>query len=528
MNTIAVYCRVSSEDQAERGTIENQVEFATKYSDLHQLNLYKIYKEDGISGTVPLHERPQGLQLIEDATSKKFDTLLIYKLDRLGRSARITLNSIYQLEQLGVQIKSMTEPFDTSNPSGRFMLTMLAGVADLERETILERMWHGANRAARDGKWLGGIVPYGYIVDEGYLKVNDEPMGELNMSEKAIVELIFDLIGNKRYSTMKAADYLNSLKIPTHYQKDDRKLLQGKRKTNTAGVWLPNHVGRMVKSSVYKGVHFYGKRSKKQREIIERKVPAIVDKDIWNRCQQALKNNQILSMRNAKRTYLLRGLIRCEICGNTFHGNFNGKHEYYTCTGRIRYKGPNYDRCRAKNVRSDFLNTIIWDDIVNFINNPEDVLNSLDTSNDSLDVINNLENEKTIIKTRVESMETEKESILNLFRKNIITSLDVEKQFENINEDRLQLQERLLDLEKEILNVSSKSKNTDKIKDILSNMKDKLENNEITFEIKRDIIETLVNTIKVNTIFGENEKAKIAIKIDYKFNGTVGHMDTDS
>ena len=149
---VAIYTRVSTEDQANRNTIENQVTFAEKYCDLHELDIFKIYKEKGISGTIPLNERVQGKKLIEDAKNKDFDTLLVYKLDRLGRSARVTLNSIYELEGYGLKIKSMTEPFDTSNPSARFMITMLAGVADLERETILERMWHGANRAAREGR----------------------------------------------------------------------------------------------------------------------------------------------------------------------------------------------------------------------------------------------------------------------------------------------------------------------------------------------------------------------------------------
>lgn len=141
----------------------------------------------------PLNERDKGRKLIEDTKNKEFDTLLVYKLDRLGRSARITLNSIYELESYGLKIKSMTEPFDTSNPSGRFMITMLAGVADLERETILEKMWHGANRAAREGRWLGGIVPYGYYVnDDKYLEINDNIIHEINMSEVDVIRLILN------------------------------------------------------------------------------------------------------------------------------------------------------------------------------------------------------------------------------------------------------------------------------------------------------------------------------------------------
>jgi len=166
---------ISSEDQQERGTIENQLEFARKYCDLHQYEIVQWYKDDGATGTIPLEARDAGNRVLEDAKSKRYDVLLIYKLDRLGRSARIILNAVYELEQYGVKIKSMTEPFNTGDPSGRFLLTILAGVADLERETILERLWHGANRAARNGKWLGGIVPYGYKVnDDKELEVNNE------------------------------------------------------------------------------------------------------------------------------------------------------------------------------------------------------------------------------------------------------------------------------------------------------------------------------------------------------------------
>jgi len=86
-------------------------------------------------------------------------------------------NAIYDLEKYGVKLKSMTEPFDTGDASGRFLLTILAGVADLERSNILERMWLGANRSAREGIWLGGIVPYGYFKnDEKYLEINDHIM----------------------------------------------------------------------------------------------------------------------------------------------------------------------------------------------------------------------------------------------------------------------------------------------------------------------------------------------------------------
>lgn len=70
----ALYPRVSSEDQQERGTIQNQIEFGTKYCDLHQIDIYDWYKDDGVSGTIPLEERSEGLRLLQDAKKGLFDT----------------------------------------------------------------------------------------------------------------------------------------------------------------------------------------------------------------------------------------------------------------------------------------------------------------------------------------------------------------------------------------------------------------------------------------------------------------------
>ena len=83
---VALYLRVSSEEQRDRETIEIQREFLDQYRNLYELEVAEIYKDDGISGTRPLHERAEGRQLLDDAKAGKFDTLLVYGLDRLRRS----------------------------------------------------------------------------------------------------------------------------------------------------------------------------------------------------------------------------------------------------------------------------------------------------------------------------------------------------------------------------------------------------------------------------------------------------------
>jgi len=85
--------------------------------------------DDGVTGVLPLDRRPVGIQLVTDAKAGLIELILIYRLDRLGRNARIIINAIDELEQCGVKVRSMTEPFDSATPTGRLLLTTLAGVA---------------------------------------------------------------------------------------------------------------------------------------------------------------------------------------------------------------------------------------------------------------------------------------------------------------------------------------------------------------------------------------------------------------
>jgi site-specific DNA recombinase len=158
---IALYLRVSSEEQRDRETIEIQREFLGQYCELYALDVAKVYADDGVSGTVPLHERPEGARLLQDAGEGKFDTVLLYKLDRLGRSLLVIVDAHDRLETSGVSLRSATEPIDTSSLSGRLIFQMLASFAEYERGTIRERTQAGLHRALRKGMFSGRL-PYGY------------------------------------------------------------------------------------------------------------------------------------------------------------------------------------------------------------------------------------------------------------------------------------------------------------------------------------------------------------------------------
>lgn len=530
----AIYARVSSDDQAERGTIENQLEFARKYCDLHRIGTALWYKDDGVTGTVPLESRPAGSQLLADAKAGLIEVLLVYKLDRLGRSARVVLNSVYELEQYGVKVKSMTEPFDTGDASGRFTLTILAGVADLERSNVLERMWHGANRAARDGRWLGGIVPFGYLVnDAGYLEVNEDNLPGLDLSEAGVIRMIYALLAEQKFSTIKVADYLNALGIPPSYIKDGRQVTKGKRKENTSGQWLPGRVRNMIVNTTYMGIHEYGKRSAKKRETIKREVPAIVSPEMWTRAQAVLKDNLIEATRNAKRHYLLRGLIKCGCCGLTYTGTaYSGPggapKAYYVCNGKMSYRGPLQGKCTSKNLPAEWIEDMVWSDCVNFIDNPGEALCQFSQGmSDQKTVKFSLLSEKTLIEKALHEKGVEKQSILDLYRRKLITNADVEQQLDKITREGNALAERLKDLSSKMAEEINLVEQFDSAESLLFGLKEKIAG-EPQFETRREVVKTLVKEVLVTTKAGPDGRPSAELQIRYVFSNDTPRTDTGS
>jgi len=313
---VASYLRVSSEEQRERETIEIQDKFLDEYCRLYGLEMAEVYADDGVSGTVPLHERPAGRRLLEDAKAGKFDAVLVYKLDRLGRKLLVIVDAHDRLAEAGVSLRSAREPIDTSNPSGRLIFQMLASFAEYDRDNIAERTRAGLHRAFRAGKYMGR-VPYGYKTDEdSRLQVVPE--------EAEVVRAIFRNVADG--STLYAeAKRLNDLGVAgAGHRYGSREGVPGWRWTNTT-------ISGIVRQRAYSGTH----EVRIGGDAIEREVPAIVSPELQERARAALRENKRRPNREGNRRYLLGGLVRCETCGYGCSGHATwgkGKrYSYYSC-----------------------------------------------------------------------------------------------------------------------------------------------------------------------------------------------------
>lgn len=145
----AIYCRVSTQDQ----TTTNQEIELKKYCERENLEIYEVYKDEGVSGSKTT--RPELDRMLQDMRAKKFDVIICWKFDRLGRSTQHLLQVLEELKNKNVRLIATSQNIDTFTPLGKFFFTILAGFAEMEREIITERIKLGLDRKEKEG-WKKG------------------------------------------------------------------------------------------------------------------------------------------------------------------------------------------------------------------------------------------------------------------------------------------------------------------------------------------------------------------------------------
>ncbi len=460
-----------------------------------------MYSDDGVSGTVPLHQRPEGGQILMDAQRGKFDQLLIYKLDRLGRETRLILNGVAELEKAGVRVRSMTEEFDTGTSTGRLMLTLLSGFASHERDVTRERSVAGTNRVAEAGVWLGGIVPYGYRKIGGKrdakIVICKDTLPGLAMSEDDVIREVFRLAAVDHKSCCVIAERLRALDIPCAYVRDDRLLLRGKRKERTAGVRRPGRIRWLITNKTHMGIHEFGKRSAKQRAVISRPVPAIVAEEHWKQAQQTLRDNFLFSARSAKRQYLLRGLTYVGTASNRrkaeeqFYYRCNGSHSpsIYVARGR----------CKSKSVRGDHLEEQVWSDVESFLRNPEPVLKQLQARLESESQDSGQTRKKL---TRLEGLlaqkATERSRFVGASGRGRLTDAELDSQLEEIGKEETALEAQIAEMKSKMAGADSIGATICSAQTFLAELRKRLDE-PFGYVQKRRLIEALVAGVRVET-----------------------------
>jgi site-specific DNA recombinase len=352
---VAIYTRVSTDDQVKEGySLGFQREALEKFAQDEKYEIFKVYTDDGFSGYST--ERPRLKEMLKDAGTRKFDMVLVWKVDRFSRKQQDLLNMVAELENAKVAFKSITEQFDTSNSAGKMSFQMLGMMAEFERNRLKERVMPGMIKSIQQGHWHGGkYTPYGY----SYVPKTDKIL-KLVPDEAKIVKLIYQMyIAGK--SSPQIAGYL--------YE-------QG-HKTRTGGKFHTKLITDILKRELYLGkivwnTHHYDKSQRtltkfryvknSPDEIIraQGKHEPIVTQEEFDAVRNIASNRRknIMPRHNASE-YLLSGIIVCGKCNHNFSGCLSiaarekgktkAKRRYYRCSGRATH----YIDCHADYVRSD-------------------------------------------------------------------------------------------------------------------------------------------------------------------------------
>lgn len=350
---IALYAR-QSVDKKDSISIESQLDFCQKEIGKQQ---FKEYIDKGYSGGNI--NRPGFEQMIDDIKNGLITKVVVYKIDRISRSLLDFANIIELFESHNIEFVSATEKFDTSTPMGRAMLSIIMIFAQLERETIQQRIKHNYYARGKKGFFLGGKTPYGFIKDKTIINGKKVSVLKPNPEEIEHLKKMFELYSDNNISSLATVrDYLNekgikspggvnwdSIKIqrilrnPVYVKADADIYMYFKEK----GCIIANELSDFIGTN---GCFLFGKRDRNAGKYnnVENHTLSIalhegvIDAKTWLACQYKLdKNKQIKNTGKGKYSWL-SGLTKCGYCGyamtiRTFDG-----HRYFYCRGKSNYK----------------------------------------------------------------------------------------------------------------------------------------------------------------------------------------------
>jgi site-specific DNA recombinase len=502
---VATYERVSSEDQRERETIKTQTdEIARRLATQPGVELVGRYVDDGVSGSIPIAERPDGRRLLEDAVAGRFEELWVYKVDRLGRDAVDLLVVRRRLDALGVALVSVVE-----GQPDLLGYDVQAVVADHYRREFARRSADGMNRAAREGRYCGGIVALGYRVEgrEAQARlVPDEAIVWGDWSAARLIHQIYEWIALSGWSCRRVATELNALGVPTAYARDGR----GVRGKTTQNLWRAGRIRNMITNPVYRGELQYGRRThKRDRKVIAAPIEGLVSPALWQAAQEALARNR-RCIKNSHRTYLLRGAIRCAICGLTYGGSAGTPHSWYRCGGQLAERGPIDGRCPGRSINVEFIDTLVWADIERFLRDPGDVLDELDASRER-DAQGAIDEAQLITLTgALESLEAQRARAVSLAVRGVLPESDLRADLERIESERTALESRL-----DALRATESPEPTQEAVDLLSQVRARLDAG-LSDEDRAEIVRLLVQVVAHTEIDDAGRKG-LRLAITYRF-----------
>ena len=523
---VGVYARVSSDRQAQEGTIASQLEeLNTRVAaDGFVLSDELRFIDDGYSGSTLV--RPALEQLRDVCACGGLDRLYVHSPDRLARRYAYQVLLLEELNRCDVEVEFLNQPV-VKTAEDALLLQVQGIVAEYERAKILERSRRGRLHAARTGKLSAlGTAPYGYR----YVKRAEgagEARYDIVVEQARVVRKIFDWIGRDRLSIGEVIRKLQAAGIPSP---------RGK------AYWERGTVSHLLHNTTYKGEAAFGKTQVGKRRFRPRPwkdscsqprcphsryateqekwtsipVPAIVSGEVFDAVQEQLEENRKRA-RCGKRgaRYLLQGMVVCKQCGRAYVGltrrsqdKNSGKtrqYSYYRCLGRNKDRFGGVRVCENGQVRVDLLDDAVWTDVSAFLAEPKRIEHEFrrrlagSQRNNAPDEVEEL---RKIIAKRKLGLDR----LLDAYTSGLLDKSDFEPRMRRLKEGLAQLQGELAALLEEQSRERHLQLAITRLEEFAGKVSDGLESTD--WAKRREIIRALVKQIEI-----DGESVKIVYRL---------------
>lgn len=414
---VGIWIRVSTEDQARGESPEHHEKRARLYAESKGWNVRDVYHLEAVSGKSVMHH-PEAKRMIEDVKNGHVTGLIFSKLARLARNTKELLDFADIFRANDADLVSLQESIDTSTPAGRFFYTMIAAMAQWEREEITDRINASIAIRAKLGKPLGGQAPYGYRWQDKNLV--------LDPNEAPVRKLMYELfLQHRRRKTV--ARQLNEMGYRTR---------SGSAFSDTTITrLLRDPVARGNKRNNYtKGSDKTGNRTyKPEEEWVYTEVEPIVSEEVWNQCNAILDSQHKEKTKPARKAvHIFAGVTYCG-CGGKMYVPSNSPK--YTCL-----------KCRNK-IPTDDLEEVFHEQLRAFFFSPIEIGNYLKQADsviaEKTQLLNSLADEER-------KVSTEMDKLYKLYMDGMISSTGFGERNRPLEERLAQIQDRIPEAQAEV------------------------------------------------------------------------------
>ena len=317
-----IYTRVSTVMQVDGYSLEAQETYLRREAEHKGYQVVKVFSDQGKSGknTVERDAFNEMISRITNGNQDNVEYVYVYKISRFGRNAADIMSNVQLMEDYGVKLYAASDNIDSAGGAGKLIISIMAAVAEGDREMIMEQTMSGRIQKARKGEWNGGQSPFGYKLNR------NTSVLEIDEEEAAIVRLIYDMYLNQKKGMNGIAKWLNL--------NGYRKKIRGNGKYDT---FTAHTIKLILDNPVYYGKMPYRRRTQEKIEgtrnqyhrvwqdeydLYDGKHEAIIDQATWEAVHERRK---LTGVQNDRRHgldhyHMVTGILKCPICGAPMYG----------------------------------------------------------------------------------------------------------------------------------------------------------------------------------------------------------------